>query len=83
NQAGFIDHFHKDSKHNLVPLCKEHHKEIHDGKIQVEGFVMTSNGLALKYEQQMKKPKEKIVEEPEINESKEDESKGFVLDDWD
>jgi len=83
NQAGFIDHFHKDSKHNLVPLCKQHHKEIHDGKIQVDGFVMTSNGLALKYEQQIKKPKKKVVEEPEINEIQEEKNSGFVLDDWD
>jgi DNA mismatch repair protein MutS len=83
DQAGFIDHFHKDSKHNLVPLCKEHHKEIHDGKIRIDGFVMTSNGLALNYEEQMSKPKEKVAEEPEINEMQEDESKGFVLDDWD
>jgi DNA mismatch repair protein MutS len=84
DKAGFIGHFHKDAKHNLVPLCKEHHKEIHDGKIRVDGFVMTSNGLALKYEEQMSKPKEKKMEEPEINEPKEEEEpKGFVLDDWD
>ena len=83
NQAGFIDHFHKDAKHNLIPLCKEHHKEIHDGKIRVDGFVMTSNGLALKYEEQIKKSKVKEIEEPEINEILDDEPKGFVLDDWD
>jgi DNA mismatch repair protein MutS len=84
DQAGFIGHFHKDSKHNLVPLCKEHHKDIHDGKIRVDGFVMTSNGLELKFEEQMSKAKEVKVEEPEINEPKEkDESEGFVLDDWD
>lgn len=83
DQAGFIDHFHKDSKHNLVPLCREHHKDIHDGKIRVDGFVMTSNGLELKYEEQITKPKEKEPEEPEINELKKEKSKGFVLDDWD
>jgi len=83
DQAGFIDHFHKDSKHNLVPLCREHHKDIHDGKIRVDGFVMTSNGLELKYEEQITKPKEKETEEPEINEVKKEKSKGFVLDDWD
>ncbi|WP_373070616.1 HNH endonuclease [Sulfurimonas sp.] len=89
NQAGFIDHFHKDSKHNLVPLCKDHHREIHDGKIRVDGFVMTSNGLALKYEEQMKKPLQKKVDDPEINENQKvekkenTEPKGFVLDDWD
>jgi hypothetical protein len=50
---------------------------------------MTSNGLALKYEEQMKKQKEKKEQEPEINENQtvdkteDSEPKGFVLDDWD
>lgn len=74
---GFIGHFHKNSKHNLVPLCKEHHKEIHEGKIKVEGFVMTSNGLELKFEEQLNRVEDKKITEPEIN-----ELKGFVLDDW-
>ena len=49
---------------------------------------MTSNGLELQFEEQMSKPVETKVIEPEINEPKEvvevkeDESKKFVLDDW-
>ncbi len=88
DKAGFIGHFHKDNKHNLVPLCKEHHKEIHDGKLQVNGFIMTSKGLELQFEEQMSQPAVKKVQEPQINEkvevkkSEEDEPKGFVLDDW-
>ncbi len=54
NQAGFIGHFHQDHKHNLVPLCKEHHNEIHNGKIRVKGFLMTSKGLELEYEEQLR-----------------------------
>jgi DNA mismatch repair protein MutS len=77
DSSGFIGHFHKNSKHNLVPLCKEHHKEIHDGKIKVDGFVMTSNGLELKFEEQLRSAEDKRDIEPQIN-----ESKGFVLDDW-
>jgi len=84
DSKGFIEHFHKDSKHNLVPLCKEHHKEIHEGKIKVDGFVMTSNGLELKYEEQLSQKSEKKVVEPEINEAKKKaDPEGFVLDDWD
>ena len=88
DKAGFIGHFHKDNKHNLVPLCKEHHKEIHDGKLHVNGFIMTSKGLELQFEEQMSQPAVKKVQEPKINEkvevkkSEEDEPKGFVLDDW-
>ncbi|WP_457743204.1 MutS-related protein [Sulfurimonas sp.] len=88
DSAGFIGHFHKDNKHNLVPLCKEHHKQIHDGKLHVNGFIMTSKGLELQFEEQMSKPKSKKLEEPKINENieikqkEDDEPKGFVLDDW-
>ncbi|WP_297432645.1 DNA mismatch repair protein [Sulfurimonas sp.] len=88
DKAGFIGHFHKDNKHNLVPLCKEHHNQIHDGKLYVNGFIMTSKGLELQFEEQMQKVEDKKVQEPEINENVEvkkvedDEPKGFVLDDW-
>ncbi|QOP41640.1 MutS-related protein [Sulfurimonas marina] len=88
DSAGFIGHFHKDHKHNLIPLCKEHHNQIHDGKIKVDGFVMTSNGLELQYEEQLSKPKQQKVEEPEINENvevkgeEEEQSSKILLDDW-
>lgn len=59
----------------------------HEGKIKVDGFVMTSNGLELKFEEQMNKPKKVVAAEPEINEHKEitelkEDPKKFVLDDW-
>ena len=87
DSSGFIGHFHKDTKHNLIPLCKEHHREIHDGKLKVDGFVMTSKGLELQFEEQISKPKQKKVIEPEINhiEEKEDiktDETKFILDDW-
>ncbi len=53
-KTGFIDHYHQDNKSNLIPLCKEHHRAIHEGIIVVKGFVMTSKGLQLDYEQQLK-----------------------------
>ena len=88
DKAGFIGHFHKDHKHNLIPLCKEHHEQIHDGKLSVNGFVMTSKGLELQVEERLKKQEVKVVEEPEINENVEvikeepKESKKILLDDW-
>ncbi|RUM61002.1 MAG: DNA mismatch repair protein [Sulfurimonas sp.] len=57
SKAGFIDHYHQDNKSNLIPLCKEHHKAIHEGCIVVKGFVMTSKGLQLDVEPQLKKEK--------------------------
>ncbi len=48
---GNIDHFHKNHRYNLIPLCKEHHKKVHEGKIFISGFVMTEEGLKLHYDE--------------------------------
>lgn len=50
NKDGRIDHFHKDHKWNLIPLCKKCHQKVHHGKLHIRGFVMTTNGLQLQYE---------------------------------
>ncbi|HHH72535.1 MAG TPA: DUF968 domain-containing protein, partial [Sulfuricurvum sp.] len=64
---GFIGHVPVNHRHNLVPLCREHHREIHEGKLKVKGFVMTSNGLELDVEEQLAKPKAVKAEVPEVN----------------
>ncbi len=51
DSVGNIDHFHKNHKHNLIPLCKVHHKKVHEGKIFISGFVMTEEGLKLHYDE--------------------------------
>lgn len=78
DKAGFIGHFHQDHKSNLIPLCKEHHKAIHEGKISVKGFRMTSRGLELDYEEQLSSPKrdENVIEEVTTK-------KKSIMDDWD
>jgi len=43
------EHYQKNHRYNLIPLCKEHHKKVHDGKIIISGFVMTESGLKLHY----------------------------------
>jgi len=50
NEKGHIDHFHKDHAYNLIPLCKSCHIKVHQGKISIKGFVMTSSGLKLELE---------------------------------
>lgn len=50
NEDGYIEHFHKNHKYNLIPLCKKHHKMVHDGKIIISGFMMTNEGLKLHYQ---------------------------------
>jgi DNA mismatch repair protein MutS len=46
---GHIGHFNQNHKFNLIPLCKKHHKMVHDGKLNINGFVTTSKGLELHY----------------------------------
>lgn len=43
------EHYQKNHRYNLIPLCKEHHKKVHDGKIVISGFIMTESGLKLHY----------------------------------
>jgi DNA mismatch repair protein MutS len=50
NECGQIEHFHKNHKYNLIPLCKKHHHMVHEGSINISGFVMTDEGLKLHYD---------------------------------
>lgn len=40
--------------HHLIPLCETHTRAISQGKIKLQGFIMTPNGLCLEYETQLK-----------------------------
>ncbi len=46
---GFIDHYPTNHRYNLIPLCAKHHKMVHEGKLVINGFVMTEEGLKLHY----------------------------------
>jgi len=69
DDSGFIGHFHENHKHNLIPLCKAHHKQIHDGNLRIDGFIMTSKGLELQFEE---------IQNTKVTKS----SKKSVLDNW-
>lgn len=51
NQTGMIEHWHKDSKFNLVGLCKECHQSVHSKppKLHIEGYITTTHGIKLDY----------------------------------
>ena len=50
NKDGLIQHFHKNEKYNLVPLCKScHHKTTHEN-LRIHGYKMTSQGPTLEFE---------------------------------
>ena len=48
-KGGFIEHFKANHKFNLIPLCAKHHKMVHEGKLIINGFVMSEEGLKLHY----------------------------------
>ena len=52
NDDDFIGHINKNHKFNLIPLCKKHHKMVHNQEINIKGFITTSKGLELHYEEQ-------------------------------
>ncbi len=49
DENGNINHYHKNHRYNLIPLCKKHHDMVHKGEIIINGFVMTDKGLQLHY----------------------------------
>ena len=60
-----IDHHHKNNKHNLVPLCKKCHKDTTYGKLIIDKYINTSEGIKLiyNYTEKKKEKKKKYNEE--------------------
>lgn len=50
DEDGYINgKFHKNDKFNLVCLCEKCHDDVHNGKIEIKGYIQTSNGIVLDY----------------------------------
>lgn len=49
NEEGYLSNYHKNSKHNLVALCKECHRKEHSGELKIKGYITTSDGVVLDY----------------------------------
>ena len=45
----FTGHYHKNAKFNLVCLCKSCHIDVHQDKINIRGYIQTSNGVKLDF----------------------------------
>jgi len=50
DENNMINHFHKNSKHNLVPLCEPCHHKVHNENLRIYGYIQTSDGIKLNYE---------------------------------
>ena len=42
---GFIDHFHKNKKFNLIGLCEKCHDSIHNGDLNINEAILTTHGI--------------------------------------
>jgi len=50
NQHGLIkDTFHKNTQHNLIPLCEKCHNDVHHDKLCIHGYIQTSKGVQIHY----------------------------------
>lgn len=54
-------HLPKNSKANLVPLCKTCHHNVHHDKLRIDGFKKTSKGIALMFTELEPNKKKKIL----------------------
>lgn len=52
DKNGMIESWHKDSKFNLVGLCKACHQDVHSSppRLTIKGYQMTSEGIVLDYD---------------------------------
>jgi DNA mismatch repair protein MutS len=50
NGQDYFENVKKNHKHNLMSVCKKCHKDIHDNKIIIKGYVKTSKGFKLDFE---------------------------------
>ena len=53
NKEGIINHYHKNNKHNLVPLCKKCHKDVTYNNLEIYGYNETDKGIQLNYKYTM------------------------------
>lgn len=49
DEYGFINNINKDDKFNLMCVCDSCHTAIHKEKIEINGYVQTSNGVQLSF----------------------------------
>lgn len=59
DKDGYIGVKHKNHESNLVVLCKTHHDMVHQGKLVIRGWVETSGGKKLDYEELLEKDTKK------------------------
>uniref|UniRef100_A0A6C0H6U8 DNA mismatch repair proteins mutS family domain-containing protein n=1 Tax=viral metagenome TaxID=1070528 RepID=A0A6C0H6U8_9ZZZZ len=52
DENSFTEHYHKNAKFNLVCLCKSCHIDVHQQRINIQGYIQTSSGVKLEFTRQ-------------------------------
>lgn len=61
DEMGIIDsHIVKNTKYNLVPLCKKCHDNVHHGNLEINSYKLTSNGVKLDHSVKEENPDEQV-----------------------
>jgi DNA mismatch repair protein MutS len=66
NELGFIEHYHKNNLHNLVALCEKCHHDVHHGKLEINGYINTTDGIELDYKYTKQKINKKKYSQEQI-----------------
>ena len=64
------DDFNKDKLANLVVLCKKHHDSVHHGNLEISGYIETTKGKKLIYNNQKNENLNNKEEEKDLNNKK-------------
>jgi DNA mismatch repair protein MutS len=49
DENNIIESFHKNKKHNLIGLCKKCHADVTYHRLEIKGYIQTSDGIKLDY----------------------------------
>tara|TARA_Y100001958_G_C21247493_1_gene578883 strand:+ start:3518 stop:6589 length:3072 start_codon:yes stop_codon:yes gene_type:complete len=67
DENNIIENFHKNKKHNLIGLCKKCHADVTYNRLEIKGYIQTSDGIKLDYHtlkpEETKKTKKKFNDE--------------------
>jgi DNA mismatch repair protein MutS len=79
DSEGMIDHWHKDSKFNLVGLCKQCHQRVHavPATLEISGYCGTSSGVELKFRFLESRG---VVESQDVPDAPDTNTKGRIME---
>ena len=85
DQNGFAEHIPKNNPSNLAFLCKKHHIDVHQDRLELNGYAQTSLGITLRFrflsaeETKKKRIRSLKFSEEDVNTVKQYKGEGMTL----